>query len=254
METLVPLEEIRIGDQVLVLPGERFPVDATIVEGRTSVDESMLTGEATPLSREVGDRVLAGSLNYDGAVVCRAESLGEDTVLAQITRMVEQAQSSRAPTERLADRASAIFVPVVLLLADRHIHGWFIFTDSVSLALATTVSVLVIACPCAMGLAVPAALTVAVGRGAQLGVLFKGGEALERLANLECDRSRQDRDTDHRPSCSAGRTSSEGVQRRQICCDWLRPPRSVRIIPWHMPSSTTREPRASSGSLPTRCK
>ena len=102
---------------VLVLPGERFPVDAEILEGRTTVDESMLTGESEPLPREPGERVLAGSLNYDGAVVCRAQSLGEDTVLAQITRMVEQAQSSRAPMERLADRASAIFVPTVLLLA-----------------------------------------------------------------------------------------------------------------------------------------
>ena len=180
----MPLEEIRLGDKVLVLPGERFPVDAKIVEGRTSVDESMLTGEATPQAREVGGRVLAGSLNYDGAVVCRAESLGEDTVLAQITRMVEQAQSSRAPTERLADRASAIFVPVVLVLSAITFIVWMTTTHSVSMALASTVAVLVIACPCAMGLAVPAALTVAVGRGAQFGVLFKGGEALERLANL----------------------------------------------------------------------
>jgi P-type Cu+ transporter len=184
IQTLVPLEEIRIGDHVVVLPGERFPVDAKIVEGRTTVDESMLTGESTPLPREVGERVLAGSLNYDGAVECQAESLGEDTVLAQITRMVEQAQSSRAPTERLADRVSSIFVPVVLVLAASTFIGWFVSTHSINMALATTVSVLVIACPCAMGLAVPAALTVAVGRGAQLGVLYKGGEALERLANL----------------------------------------------------------------------
>lgn len=184
VQTLVPLEEVRVGDQVMVLPGERFPVDAKIVDGRTSVDESMLTGEATPLSREAGDRVLAGSMNYDGAVICKAESLGEDTVLAQITRMVEQAQSSRAPTERLADRASAIFVPVVLVLAAATFVIWMVTTGSVGLALSTTVSVLVIACPCAMGLAVPAALTVAVGRGAQLGVLYKGGEALERMANL----------------------------------------------------------------------
>jgi P-type Cu+ transporter len=184
IQTLIPLEEVRLGDHVLVLPGERFPVDAAVSEGRTTVDESMLTGEATPLPREVGDRVLAGSLNYDGAVVCRAESLGEDTVLAQITRMVEQAQSSRAPTQRLADRASAIFVPIVLLVSVITFIVWYFSTGSISMALATTVSVLVIACPCAMGLAVPAALTVAVGRGAQLGLLYKGGEALERTANL----------------------------------------------------------------------
>ena len=185
IETLVPLDEVRPGDSILVLPGERFPVDATIIEGRTTVDESMLTGESKPLPREPGGRVLAGSLNYDGAVVCRAQSLGEATVLAQITRMVEQAQSSRAPMERLADRASAVFVPVVMGLAGVTFLAWLMATHSLQLALASTVAVLVIACPCAMGLAVPAALTVAVGRGAQLGVLFKGGEALERLAHLD---------------------------------------------------------------------
>ena len=185
VETVVPLEEVRPGDSIVVLPGERFPVDATIIEGRTTVDESMLTGESTPLAREVGGRVLAGSMNYDGAVVCRAESLGEATVLAQITRMVDQAQSSRTPMERLADRASAIFVPVVLGLAAVTFVAWLIAARSLPMALANTVAVLVIACPCAMGLAVPAALTVAVGRGAQLGVLYKGGEALERLAHLD---------------------------------------------------------------------
>jgi Cu+-exporting ATPase len=185
VQAVVPLEEIQPGDSVLVLPGERFPVDAQILEGRTSVDESMLTGESTPLPRGPGGRVLAGSLNYDGAVTCKAESLGEATVLAQITRMVGQAQGSRAPMERLADRASSIFVPVVLGLAVATFAIWLLASNSLALALANTVAVLVIACPCAMGLAVPAALTVAVGRGAQLGILFKGGEALERLANLD---------------------------------------------------------------------
>lgn len=185
VQTVVPLEEIKLGDSVLVLPGERFPVDAVILEGRTSVDESMLTGEPTPKPRDPGGRVLAGSLNYDGAVTCRAQSLGEETVLAQITRVVQQAQSSRAPMERLSDRASAIFVPIVLGLAAITFAVWLIAAHSLPMALANTVAVLVVACPCAMGLAVPAALTVAVGRGAQLGILFKGGEALERLTNLD---------------------------------------------------------------------
>jgi Cu+-exporting ATPase len=185
VQTVVPLEDIQPGDSVLVLPGERFPVDATVLEGRTTVDESMLTGEPTPLPREPGGRVLAGSLNYDGAVVCSAESLGEATVLEQITRMVQQAQSSRAPMERLADRASSIFVPIVLALAVVTFFVWLIAAHLLPLALASTVAVLVVACPCAMGLAVPAALTVAVGRGAQLGILFKGGEALERLGHLD---------------------------------------------------------------------
>ena len=185
VQALVPLDEIQPGDSVLVLPGERFPVDATILEGRTSVDESMLTGEPTPQPREPGGRVLAGSLNYDGAVTCRAQSLGEATVLAQITRMVEQAQGSRAPMERLADRASSIFVPVVFGLAVLTFLIWIIAAHSFAMAMANTVAVLVVACPCAMGLAVPAALTVAIGRGAQLGILFKGGEAVERLAHLD---------------------------------------------------------------------
>src|SRR5208337_5591238 len=141
MVAVVPLEEIQPGDSVLVLPGERFPVDATLLEGRTTVDESMLTGEPTPLAREPGGRVLAGSLNYDGAVTCRAESLGEATVLAQITRMVTQAQGSRAPMERLADRASSIFVPVVLLLAALTLVVWLFATGSLQMALASTVSV-----------------------------------------------------------------------------------------------------------------
>jgi Cu+-exporting ATPase len=184
-EEVIPLAEVVVGDLVVVLPGERFPVDAVIQSGRTSVDESMLTGESLPVPREAGDRVMAGSVNFDGAVVCVAQQVGAETTLAQIGRLVEQAQGSRAPMERLADRASAIFVPVVLTLALLTFLGWLVLAHSLPLAIANTVAVLVIACPCAMGLAVPAALTVAIGRGAQFGVLIKGGEALERLSTLQ---------------------------------------------------------------------
>jgi Cu+-exporting ATPase len=185
VETVVPLDEVRVGDLVVILPGERVPADATIEAGRTTVDESMLTGESVPVERGIGDRVLAGSVNYDGAVTARVESAGAETTLAQIARLVEQAQSSRAPMERLADRASAVFVPVVLALALLTFVGWLVVAHDLAQAIASTVAVLVIACPCAMGLAVPAALTVAIGRGAQFGVLIKGGEALERLAGLQ---------------------------------------------------------------------
>ena len=185
VEVVVPLDELGIGDLVVILPGERVPADAVIETGLTTMDESMLTGESVPLERSVGDRVLAGSVNYDGAVAARVESVGAETTLAQIARLVEQAQSSRAPMERLADRASAVFVPVVLGLALLTFAGWLLAEHNLAQAIASTVAVLVIACPCAMGLAVPAALTVAIGRGAQFGVLIKGGEALERLAGLQ---------------------------------------------------------------------
>jgi len=184
-ESVIPLDELAIGDLVVILPGERIPADAVIESGRTTVDESMLTGESVPLERSVGERVLAGSVNYDGAIAARVESAGAETTLAQIARLVEQAQGSRAPMERLADRASAVFVPVVLGLALLTFVGWLIAAHDLAQAIASTVAVLVIACPCAMGLAVPAALTVAIGRGAQFGVLIKGGEALERLAGLQ---------------------------------------------------------------------
>uniref|UniRef100_E6QK24 Copper-transporting P-type ATPase CopA (Protein CopA) n=1 Tax=mine drainage metagenome TaxID=410659 RepID=E6QK24_9ZZZZ len=183
-EKLVALDQVRVDDLVVVLAGERIPVDAVIAIGSTSVDESMLTGESRPVERTVGDRVLAGSLNYDGVIVARAEHVGAETTLAQIARLVEQAQGSRAPMQRLADRVSAVFVPVVLVLAAATFVAWLAITHSPAMAIANMVSVLVIACPCAMGLAVPAALTVAIGRGAQFGVLIKGGEALERLTSI----------------------------------------------------------------------
>jgi Cu+-exporting ATPase len=182
-ELSVPTATVLPEDVVILRPGERVPVDGIALRGSTSVDESLLTGESQPVAKSAGDTLIAGSLNYDGALEYRATAIGAESRLGQILRLVEQAQSSRAPMQQLADRVSAIFVPAILVLALATFVIWSFF--DVSRAFAIAVAVLVVACPCAMGLAVPAALTVAIGRGAQLGVLFKGGEALERLAHVD---------------------------------------------------------------------
>jgi P-type Cu+ transporter len=182
-ELSVPTATVLPEDVVILRPGERIPVDGIVLRGITSVDESLLTGESQPVAKSVGDTLIAGSLNYDGALEYRATAIGAESRLGQILRLVEQAQSSRAPMQQLADRVSAIFVPSIIALAVATFVIWSFF--DVSRAFAIAVAVLVVACPCAMGLAVPAALTVAIGRGAQLGVLFKGGEALERLAHVD---------------------------------------------------------------------
>jgi Cu+-exporting ATPase len=182
-ELSVPTATVLPDDVVILRPGERVPVDGMVLRGITSVDESLLTGESQPVAKSPGDILIAGSLNYDGALEYRATAIGAESRLGQILRMVEQAQSSRAPMQQLADRVSAIFVPTIIGLALATFAIWSFF--DISRAFAIAVAVLVVACPCAMGLAVPAALTVAVGRGAQLGVLFKGGEALERLAHVD---------------------------------------------------------------------
>jgi P-type Cu+ transporter len=184
-ELEVPLAQVVAGDRVILRPGERVPVDGVVLAGETSIDESLITGESIPVPRRPGDRVIGGSLNFEGALEYQATSLGAESVLGQMMRLVEEAQSSRAPMQQLADRVSAIFVPLVLALALATFLTWIFAGGGVGRAFAVSVAVLVIACPCAMGLAVPAALTVAIGRAAQLGVLFKGGESLERLARID---------------------------------------------------------------------
>jgi Cu+-exporting ATPase len=182
-ELSVPTATVLPDDIVVLRPGERVSVDGIVLRGSTSVDESLLTGESQPVAKSIGDSLIAGTLNYDGALEYRATAIGAESRLGQILRLVEQAQSSRAPMQQLADRVSAIFVPAIIALALATFIAWSFF--DVSRAFAIAVAVLVVACPCAMGLAVPAALTVAIGRGAQLGILFKGGEALERLAHVD---------------------------------------------------------------------
>lgn len=186
VEADVPVEEVRRGDVVVVRPGERVPVDGEVVAGSSAVDESMLTGESLPVPKAVGDRVIGATINRTGAFRLRATTLGADGMLARIVRLMRDAQGSRAPIQRLADRISAVFVPVVLQLAVAAFVVWFVAADSAPgvRAFAAAVAVLIIACPCAMGLAVPTAVMVATGRGAEMGVLIKGGEALQRAGGV----------------------------------------------------------------------
>jgi Cu+-exporting ATPase len=181
----VPLSAIHPGDQLRVRPGEHVPVDGSVTTGTSDLDESMLTGEPLPVTKRPGDRVSAGTLNTTGSVVFRAEHVGADTLLAQIVRLVEAAQNSEAPIARLADRVSAFFVPAVAALAALTFAAWFFFGPEPRFlyALLNAVAVLIIACPCALGLATPVSLVTAIGRGAQAGVLVKDAAALERLAS-----------------------------------------------------------------------
>ncbi|HJR42834.1 MAG TPA: heavy metal translocating P-type ATPase [Gemmatimonadaceae bacterium] len=182
----VAIEEVRSGDQVIVRPGERVPVDGEVLAGASAVDESMLTGEWLPVTKEAGDSVVGGTLNQTGSFRFRATTLGSDSVLARIVKLMREAQGSKPPIQRLADRISAVFVPVVISIAIATFVAWFILDPGASFvrAMAAAISVLIIACPCAMGLAVPTAVMVATGRGAALGVLIKGGEALQRAGDV----------------------------------------------------------------------
>ncbi|HLA89131.1 MAG TPA: heavy metal translocating P-type ATPase [Gemmatimonadaceae bacterium] len=185
-ETDLPVDQVVQGDVLLVRPGERIPVDGEVVSGSSAVDESMLTGEPMPVEKKTGDRVVGGTINRTGAFRYRATTLGAASVLARIVRMMKEAQGTRAPMQRLADRISAVFVPAVLSIAVATFVIWYLVLGGPGLvrALVSAVAVLIIACPCAMGLAVPTAVMVATGKGADLGVLIKGGEALERAGTV----------------------------------------------------------------------
>jgi Cu+-exporting ATPase len=185
-EVDAPIETVEAGETVIVRPGERIPVDGEILSGESAVDESMLTGESLPVPKKAGDRVIGGTINRTGSFRYRATRLGADSVLARIVKLMRDAQGSRAPIQKLADRVSGIFVPVVISIAIVTFVTWFVVAEQAPLvrAFAAAVAVLIIACPCAMGLAVPTAVMVATGKGAELGVLIKGGEALQRAGDL----------------------------------------------------------------------
>ena len=184
-EETVDVAALRPGDLMVVRPGEKVPTDGEVVEGASAVDESMLTGESVPVEKGPGDPVTGATVNAGGLLVVRATRVGRDTALAQIVRMVERAQGSKAPIQRLADRIAGVFVPVVLVIAALTFAGWLAATGDGSRALVAAVAVLIIACPCALGLATPTAVMVGTGRGAALGVLVKGGEVLEASRDVD---------------------------------------------------------------------
>lgn len=184
-EVEIPVEEVQVGDLIRVKPGEKVPVDGVVTEGNSTVDESMLTGESIPVSKSVGDEVIGASLNKTGSFILKATKIGKDTALSQIIQLVEQAQGSKAPIAKLADKVSGVFVPIVIGLALVSGLAWyFLGQESWVFALTITISVLVIACPCALGLATPTAIMVGTGKGAENGILLKSGEALEEANHV----------------------------------------------------------------------
>ena len=185
VEIELPVEDVRVGDKIVVRPGEAIAVDGVIVEGASAVDESALTGESLPVDKTVGDKVAAATINRSGSFVFEAQRVGEDTTLAQMIRLVEEASASKAPISKLADKVAAVFVPTVITLALIAAAVWLIVTGSVTSALTAGISVLVISCPCALGLATPVAIMVGTGKGAENGVLIKSAEALELLQSVD---------------------------------------------------------------------
>ena len=184
-QTEIPVEEVRVGDTVIVRSGGRIPVDGTVISGRGAVDQSALTGESIPVERIPGDGVSAGTINTEGYLEFRADKVGEDTTLAQVIRMVEDAGGSKAPIARLADRIAGVFVPVVMGISAVTFAGWMLAGYGLEFSLNCAISVLVISCPCALGLATPVAIMVGTGRGARMGVLFKNAQALENLHRVD---------------------------------------------------------------------
>uniref|UniRef100_UPI00158AC226 heavy metal translocating P-type ATPase n=1 Tax=Microbacterium tenebrionis TaxID=2830665 RepID=UPI00158AC226 len=185
VEALIPIEQLRVGDAFVVRPGEKIATDGVVIEGHSAVDASMLTGESVPVEVGEGDAVTGATVNASGRLIVRATRIGADTQLAQMAQLVEDAQTGKAEVQRLADRISGVFVPIVLVIALAALVGWIVAGFGLSAAFTAAVAVLVIACPCALGLATPTALLVGTGRGAQLGILIKGPEVLESTRKVD---------------------------------------------------------------------
>ena len=185
VEQRIPIDQLAVGDEFVVRPGEKIATDGVVVDGSSAVDASMLTGESVPVEVGPGDHVVGATVNVDGRLVVRANRIGSDTQLAQMARLVEDAQNGKAQAQRLADRISGVFVPIVIALSVATLGFWIGTGGSVAAAFTAAVAVLIIACPCALGLATPTALMVGTGRGAQLGILIKGPEVLESTRRID---------------------------------------------------------------------
>src|SRR6185503_2967246 len=184
-ERRIPIDQLHVGDRFVVRPGEKVATDGVVEEGTSAVDQSLLTGESVPVEKQPGDEVAGASVNAGGRLIVRATKVGSDTALAQIARLVTEAQTGKAPVQRLADRVSGIFVPIVIALAVVTLGFWLGAGEGATYALTAAVAVLIVACPCALGLATPTALLVGTGRGAQLGLLIKGPQILESTRKVD---------------------------------------------------------------------
>ena len=184
-EIEIPIEEVKIGDILIIKPGEKIPTDGIVIRGASAVDESMVTGESIPTEKTIKSNVIGATINQDGILYIKATKIGKDTFLAHIIKLVEEAQGTKVPIQRLADKVTSIFVPIILILALLSVIGWFLFTNDLSKAIGIGVAVLVIACPCSLGLAVPISLTVGSGMGARRGILIRKGEAIQTMKEIK---------------------------------------------------------------------
>jgi Cu+-exporting ATPase len=240
-DVVVPLEQVKIGDWLRVVPGDKVPVDGEVVEGHSSVEESMVTGEPIPVEKSRGDKVTGGTVNGSGSFVMRAERVGDDTLLGRIVKMVSEAQRSRAPIQGLADKVAAIFVPAVLATSVLTFVLWMWLGPAphIGHAIVNAVAVLIIACPCALGLATPMSIMVGVGRGAQEGVLVKNGDALERLEKVDTlvvDKTGTL--TDGKPKLGTSCPNPDST--RTDSCAWRRHWNKAANTPWPRPSWAAR--------------